>query len=716
MADHRFPQLGPDGYVSPYSDIDYSKGPKVIYGDTDVLRLILNDPQTDEDDEWGRTEHIGLRQLTDEAIEVRKALFGWSSVSGLLDKWNDFEDNHFDIDYVTFANSIFTIGDTTLRNGQLQLAAGTKYTASEFTMNSEYWKMFKVGTFGMKVQAGDNSGGAGDVTAYWYPAAVSSPDSDAAFILTVNNAEYRFTDSALIAPTGISLSVGDFEATSITAVDAVISDTLTVGTSSTVITTDSISIASLLNITTDITGPESSALLTFPGGVSIEGSFDAIGSQSFLTLSAEFLDLKGPSSTLLSFTDSGGSTSASLSAQSITIDAESSLSLIGNQEAGSETITINLFGGSYTQNWVFEYEDLVGNNIYLPANTRFGINPSSATDSVALISEVSGSGTGFSIKSTAYSGTFTNLVINATIQGFASGPFGLTFENAGSNSPSVIFREMPVYLWKSSTDTYLLLTHEQFHLSSMLKVSHDTGTDVVWFDLGGAASGYARLEYNPSNQIGLWNMNSLLIGTDNNNYAALGGGYSVSPFFAIKEEISGDSYHFRISIEELMSGSIGLSFSDISDAPNYVFYFNKISTYHFEDSDNYLDSNSSGIDLYSSGATVARMNANGFATEKGDFIKWQFLSGIISVPAADGNDDFAVAVSDEVDPTRIIGISASLPNSGNPDSVGSGASSYTVRYDAIGGPGNHRIYFRFPASHPDVSSGNRPAYVTIFYV
>lgn len=224
MADHRFPQSGPDGYVSPYSDIAYSKGPKVIYGDTDVMRLILNDPQVDDDDEWGRTEHIALRQLTDEAITVRKALFGWSTVVGLLDKWDYFETNHFGIDYATPADSILTIGNTSLSNGELQLVTGTKYTSSEFTMNSEYFKVFKVGTLGMKAQAGDNSGGAGDVVLYWYPAAVGDPDSTAAFRITVNGNDYNFTSTSFGIPSGASFSAGSVTFTSVTTDNMTVAD------------------------------------------------------------------------------------------------------------------------------------------------------------------------------------------------------------------------------------------------------------------------------------------------------------------------------------------------------------------------------------------------------------------------------------------------------------------------------------------------------------
>ena len=52
MSNPVHPIVGPEDYLSPYPDIDYSMGPKIIYGDVDVFTVVLNDALTDQDDEW----------------------------------------------------------------------------------------------------------------------------------------------------------------------------------------------------------------------------------------------------------------------------------------------------------------------------------------------------------------------------------------------------------------------------------------------------------------------------------------------------------------------------------------------------------------------------------------------------------------------------------------------------------------------------------------
>lgn len=59
-------------YTSPYADIpSYGKGPKSVYSPEDTVstsgffEVVLNVPQMDDDDEWGKTETIALRQIAD---------------------------------------------------------------------------------------------------------------------------------------------------------------------------------------------------------------------------------------------------------------------------------------------------------------------------------------------------------------------------------------------------------------------------------------------------------------------------------------------------------------------------------------------------------------------------------------------------------------------------------------------------------------------------
>jgi uncharacterized membrane protein YciS (DUF1049 family) len=55
-------------YTSPYIDIpSYGKGPKSVYSTDNegIFEVILNVSQLDDDDEWGKTETIALRQIID---------------------------------------------------------------------------------------------------------------------------------------------------------------------------------------------------------------------------------------------------------------------------------------------------------------------------------------------------------------------------------------------------------------------------------------------------------------------------------------------------------------------------------------------------------------------------------------------------------------------------------------------------------------------------
>lgn len=65
-------------YSSIYSDFGFSKGPKSVYygvGDEMLPGAILNVPQQDEDDEWGRTQRIADERLYDFIAKIYKTLF-----------------------------------------------------------------------------------------------------------------------------------------------------------------------------------------------------------------------------------------------------------------------------------------------------------------------------------------------------------------------------------------------------------------------------------------------------------------------------------------------------------------------------------------------------------------------------------------------------------------------------------------------------------------
>jgi hypothetical protein len=138
MSNPLHPIVGPEDYISPYDDINYSKGPKIIYGDVDVFTVVLNDAQSDADDEWGRTEQIALRMIIDEAIAVHKELFGWAGILGIKDK--------FDVLAGMFVGlgpnfdhpelSVLTIGNTSLADGTLTVGTGSFFNATSLSLNN----------------------------------------------------------------------------------------------------------------------------------------------------------------------------------------------------------------------------------------------------------------------------------------------------------------------------------------------------------------------------------------------------------------------------------------------------------------------------------------------------------------------------------------------------------------------------------------------------
>lgn len=278
MADTRFPTPGVDGYVSPYDDISYSKGPKIIYGDVHIMRVLLNDPQTDEDDEWGRTEHIALRQMVDETINLHRYLLGWEDSRGLYDEWEYFKENFFSINFTTPASSVFSIGNTVLINGRLTVATGAAYTSTQFTMNSEYFKLFKYEDLGIKAQSGDNSGGAGDVTVWWRPAPTSSGNisQDTYLKVTVNGSDYVFKDTIFSIPTNASFS----------ATSAFFSD-LTVSNS---ITAAYLILSGILSETT------TTATITLPGNSVISGKAVTAG-DNYINVFTDYFDFVNSSGT-----------------------------------------------------------------------------------------------------------------------------------------------------------------------------------------------------------------------------------------------------------------------------------------------------------------------------------------------------------------------------------------------------------------------------------
>lgn len=472
MADHRFPQLGTDGYVSPYLDVTYSKGPKVIYGDTDVFRVVLNDPQTDVDDEWGRTEHISLRQLVDEAITVRKALFGWSSIRGLTDEWDYFETNLFDIDYNTPSDSILSIGNTSLQNGQLTIASGTSLTATQFLMSSSNFNLQTEGTFGMRLNVGGGSyGGSGKVSMWFYAAEAGDPNSAAALVFRVNSATYTFTDTAFSVPSGAAFSAGSTTFTSVTTSDLTVSNSASLGTG---------------------TGALSCNVTNFSATASADFNF-LQGSGSFYFIANQFR-YTGSDNTLfriinevLTYAPKGGSSVFGLTDTSISIGSgtqtlsvaasnyslTSSILTFGNTSNIYKQITLDSPGSKITEKW----HDVIstGNSSEIEWDASGKFFTYSNTEGLVIRSA---SFTG--VSSTVYGNGSIKLnanLLGETLPGSyflstsdvngATDPHGLVVSiltSTGSIYEGFTFKSIPVYMWGSSNN-FLKLTYNSISLT-----------------------------------------------------------------------------------------------------------------------------------------------------------------------------------------------------------------------------------------------------------
>lgn len=123
-------------FTSPYPDLSYSKGPKQLYFnqnyDETLFSVVLNVPQNDEDDEWGRTEIIGMRQVVDRLTALVADVNGTdvSVTGGLVKRVTQIET------IVDFANTQVTVGTTALKQGELDFGSGSKLTSSSLLFST----------------------------------------------------------------------------------------------------------------------------------------------------------------------------------------------------------------------------------------------------------------------------------------------------------------------------------------------------------------------------------------------------------------------------------------------------------------------------------------------------------------------------------------------------------------------------------------------------
>jgi hypothetical protein len=128
--------------ISPdVSDTDYSKGPHSWYKYNENWILIyLNEAQQDTDDEWGRTERIALRHLTDHVTGILEALYGEDPST--MDTNGINGDVTSILNIVDTTNSRITLPNgalptTILTTGQLNFDANNKLTANNLTLGTK---------------------------------------------------------------------------------------------------------------------------------------------------------------------------------------------------------------------------------------------------------------------------------------------------------------------------------------------------------------------------------------------------------------------------------------------------------------------------------------------------------------------------------------------------------------------------------------------------
>lgn len=213
MADVIKPLPGPNDYISPYNDINYSIGPKVLYGNPDIFQVILNDPQQDSDDEWGMTEEIALRMISDELINLHSSVFGYSSIVGLTGQMTSLLAlfTGWNATYTNPSAVTLAIGNTALSSGSLVLGTGTSFASNLLSMNGVFSIAFDPTTSVAGSTLLQTSANGSSVSAEMIPSS-SSPS----FTITVTNAAntsgvYQFTDDSFsLSDISFSASSGTF--------------------------------------------------------------------------------------------------------------------------------------------------------------------------------------------------------------------------------------------------------------------------------------------------------------------------------------------------------------------------------------------------------------------------------------------------------------------------------------------------------------------------
>jgi hypothetical protein len=187
-----------------YQGVEYSKGPKVTYGDPNLFQVLLNDPQSDDDDEWGRTEEIALMMITDELDILHRDIYGPPGI-GLLGNMTALLTMFVGFNPPNTGSTVFTIGGTTLQDSILSLGSGTSLAPLLFSMNGGMFtishSIYAIGMAQLKASTGTNS----SVIFTMAPDNVS-PGAVIALISNNGTFEYNFSPTAFYLPSGVLLT------------------------------------------------------------------------------------------------------------------------------------------------------------------------------------------------------------------------------------------------------------------------------------------------------------------------------------------------------------------------------------------------------------------------------------------------------------------------------------------------------------------------------
>lgn len=198
-------------YSSIYSE--FSKGPKSIYygiGDEMLPGAILNVPQTDEDDEWGRTQRISEERTFDYIAKIYKTLFDpYNALPGV-----GLVPGEAGSELNVAKNMIRLVGRTGIDKGVFDLAVpsltigdwvldGSTNTLSIKNVMSLNSSALKLNT-DFNIDSTTNQGKVSyrDVSIVFF----DDDNTLASVSVMINGQAYVFDDSGLTLPTGKKLS------------------------------------------------------------------------------------------------------------------------------------------------------------------------------------------------------------------------------------------------------------------------------------------------------------------------------------------------------------------------------------------------------------------------------------------------------------------------------------------------------------------------------